>query len=143
MINASFNDIELVYNWQINPITRKFSLNSKIPTWDEHNKWMKEKISNLKDIFYIVVDSKKNNKIGVIRLDRLKINTYLISIYIDPDYHGMGIGQSALSLLDKIHPNIIIHSKVMIKNKASQRLFTKANYKKIKPDEFLRESIQI
>ena len=143
LLNAAEHDLELIYQWQCHPQTRKYALNPEPPSWEGHVKWMKNKIACCnQDYFYLIQDTVTNTKVGVVRLDRLSVNEYLISIFISPDFYGKGIGISAVKLLDTLHPNITIRATVLEENKASQQLFKKAKYHKISADEFIRYPVK-
>lgn len=140
---AAENDAKLVYQWQCHPKTRKYALNSDLPSWEEHVIWMKDKIKYCyQDYFYLIEEIATNEKVGVIRLDRQYTNEYLISIFIAPDFYGKGIGLSAVKLLDILHPQITIRATVLEDNKASQKLFQKAKYHKVSADEFIRQPVK-
>ncbi|ACH65069.1 FlmD [Aliivibrio fischeri MJ11] len=141
--NAIEYDTELIYQWQCHPQTRKYALNSEPPSWEAHIKWMHNKIAcSNQDYFYLIQDTVTNKKVGVVRLDRLNVNEYLISIFISPDFYGKSIGISAVKLLDILHPKITIRATVLEDNKASQQLFKKAKYYKISADEFIRYPVK-
>lgn len=140
---ATVHDSNLVYQWQCHPNTRKYALNPDPPSWEEHDKWMKDKIRfRYQDYIYLIEDISTKEKVGVVRLDRQCANEYLISIFIAPDYYGKGIGLSAVKLLDMLHPHITIRATVLEENKASQQLFQKAKYHKISADEFIRYPVK-
>jgi UDP-2,4-diacetamido-2,4,6-trideoxy-beta-L-altropyranose hydrolase len=137
---ANEDDIEQVFHWQIQPETRKFALNPAVPTWEEHDKWMRLKLACV-DHFFYMIDDIKGKSIGVVRLDRLKICEYVISIFIDPTEYGNGYASQALSMIDSIHSRITIHASVLKENSASQRLFLAANYKRVSNEAFIRDPI--
>lgn len=137
------DDIELIYQWQCHPKTRKYALNPIAPEWDEHVQWMKNKLDNCEfDYFYIIEHSLTLDKVGVVRLDYRNEDEYVISIFIEPESYGKGIAISALNLIDQIHSKITISATVLPENIASQCLFRKANYKKIECNEFIRNPIK-
>ncbi|WP_387463031.1 UDP-2,4-diacetamido-2,4,6-trideoxy-beta-L-altropyranose hydrolase [Photorhabdus sp. RM323S] len=139
--NATLSDISLIYEWQQHPNTRKYALNTSIPTWEEHKLWMANKLKSLTDKFYLIKDVKNNIPVGTIRLDREKPSNYIISIFIAPKYYGNSYANEALRILDTIHPNIFIHAVVKPENIASQKLFEKSNYLRISENKFLRPPI--
>lgn len=141
---ANNSDIKQVYQWQIQPETRRFSLNTDIPTWEEHSEWMANKLTSHDNYFYIVeVNDKQGNcnAAGVVRLDRMPESTYLISIFIAPEYHGNGIAQHALTYIDIVHADLTINATVLSDNIASVKLFTRANYRQIGAENFQRTPI--
>ncbi|MBT5560248.1 MAG: UDP-2,4-diacetamido-2,4,6-trideoxy-beta-L-altropyranose hydrolase, partial [Proteobacteria bacterium] len=142
LVQASVQDIEKVFQWQCHPSTRQFSLNQDQPTWDEHLDWMTHKISEcVQDHFYITRDIETKTRIGVARLDRISAGHYLVSIFIDPESYGKGIGLATLELLDNMHPHVTIHATVLADNVASQRLFEKANYQRVDAKNFIRNPV--
>ena len=138
---ATNDDIEQVYIWQCLPETRRFSLNKNTPSHEEHIQWMEKKLACINSYFYIIeINNEKLNTIsaGVVRLDKIENNEYLISIFIDPKHFGKKIAQQALNYIDLVHPDITINATVLIENIASQKLFTSANYEKLNEESFRR-----
>lgn len=141
LLPASEKDIEIVYKWQHQPLIRLYALNPDIPSWNDHYLWMKEKITSSKDFFYIATAIETEQKLGVVRLDYVQDNRYIVSIYTDPARHGEGIALSSLNMLDKLFPDIYIMATVMLDNKASQRLFERAGFQRIDSESFVRKPI--
>lgn len=142
LMAVNTEDINQIFQWQINPLTRKYALSLGAPSWEDHVKWMNEKMSKVEDYFYKVVHLHRKQSVGVVRLDRMNPGHYLVSIYIDPDNYGCGIAQKSLAILDQIHPHISIHATVVQENKASQRLFEKAGYVREGAEKFIRNPIK-
>jgi UDP-2,4-diacetamido-2,4,6-trideoxy-beta-L-altropyranose hydrolase len=141
LVEAGRQDINIVYSWQTDPLTRQYALNSDVPLWKQHQEWMLKKIADVANYFYIITDIKDQNKVGAVRLDRLGQGLYLVSIYVDPRSYGKGIAREALIVIDKLHPHITIEATVLPQNSASQRLFEKADYQRLSPEKFLRNPI--
>ena len=141
---ADKNDIEQVYKWQTLPETRRYALNKAVPKFKEHTEWMLKKLEILSDYFYIIEIKKRNTgklPAGVVRLDKISTNEYLISIFIDPDFYGQRIAQQALTYIDTVHSNITINATILNENTASQKLFKRANYKKISDQKYQRSPL--
>ncbi|UPR52333.1 GNAT family N-acetyltransferase [Vibrio cyclitrophicus] len=138
---ASYDDIELVYTWQCHPNTRKYALNPKVPTWEEHKQWMNEKLSNDIDYFYIIVDS-AGHALGVVRLDHIKNSDFLVSIFISPDNYGQGIATMALKNVDSQHPELTLHATILESNQSSQHLFIKMGYLKVANEKYVRSPLK-
>jgi UDP-2,4-diacetamido-2,4,6-trideoxy-beta-L-altropyranose hydrolase len=137
---ASEEDVRLVYNWQIDPRTRRFAVNPAEPSWREHKDWMVAKLGKPSDYFYMIVDTTRETKLGVVRLDRLSFNFYIVSIFLDPKSYGKGVALRALKVLDRLHPDFDLRAEVLQDNFASQRLFEKAGYIRIDNESFIRNS---
>ncbi|MCF1426545.1 MAG: UDP-2,4-diacetamido-2,4,6-trideoxy-beta-L-altropyranose hydrolase [Shewanella sp.] len=138
---ASQEDIELMYEWQCHPDTRKYALTPHVPTWDEHQTWMSRKLQVVSDYFYMMVDRVDKKKVGAVRLDRINAGHYLVSILVDPQSYGRGIASKALTIVDAIHPDVTLHASVLKDNVASQRLFKKACYQQIDEETYIRQPI--
>ncbi|TMX34655.1 UDP-2,4-diacetamido-2,4,6-trideoxy-beta-L-altropyranose hydrolase [Vibrio sp. Hep-1b-8] len=134
-------DIRLVYEWQCHPETRKYALNTNVPTWDEHQAWMSRKLQSASDYFYMVVDKGNGNKVGAVRLDRVRPEHYLVSIFVEPNSYGKGIASRALEMVDAIHPDVTLHATVLKANLASQKLFQKACYQQTDEETYIRQPI--
>lgn len=141
--SATEGDIKLVFDWQCQPSTRKYALNQQVPTWAEHDKWMRCKLLQQQDYFYMITIADNtcadaSTDVGVVRLDKIAAAEYLLSIFIAPDYYNQGIAKRALASLDKLYPSITIRAQVLTANLASQRLFTQAGYQRITAETFIR-----
>jgi len=141
LVLASQEDIQLVYEWQCHPSTRKYALNSAPPTWAEHQAWMSKKLTETSDYFYMVTDRLEHRHLGVVRIDRIKIGHYLVSIFVEPGSYGRGVASQALSMVDAIHPDVTLHATVLKANGASQRLFQRAGYQQVDDETYLRHPI--
>ncbi|GKW54144.1 UDP-2,4-diacetamido-2,4,6-trideoxy-beta-L-altropyranose hydrolase [Pseudoalteromonas sp. NCCP-2140] len=139
-------DIEQVYEWQCKPETRKYALNKAVPSFSEHQAWMTKKLAANNDYFYIIELVDENNKttapVGVVRLDNSAQAQYTISIFIDADYFGKGIGKYALQQIDNLHPDVIINATVLKENAASQALFRSAGYQRVNSEQFTRPVVE-
>lgn len=139
--SATEADIKLVFDWQCHPSTRQYALNQQVPTWTEHNKWMRCKLLQQQDYFYMITianNAFSGADVGVVRLDKIAEAEYLLSIFIAPDYYNQGIAKRALASLDKSHPRITVRAQVLTANLASQRLFTRDGYQRIMAETFIR-----
>ena len=129
LVDAKINDIDVIYDWQCHPNTRKYANNQKIPTREEHFKWMQDKLNCCESFFWIIHYKKVAS--GVIRLEPMEEvgrEGYLISIYISPDKYRLGIAKDALEIVKRIFSDTLIFAKVLENNTASICLFTKAGF---------------
>ncbi|MEZ8453896.1 GNAT family N-acetyltransferase, partial [Vibrio splendidus] len=141
LVLASQEDIPLVYEWQCHPSTRKYALNSALPTWTEHQAWMSRKLTETSDYFYMVTDQLEHSHLGVVRLDRIKAGHYLVSIFVEPGSYDRGVASQALAMVDAIHPDVTLHATVLKANGASQRLFQRAGYQQVDDETYVRQPI--
>lgn len=130
---ASYEDVILTYSWATNENIRKYSFSKEKILFEKHSDWFSRKLNDPNCHYYILEDS-SSTSLGSIRIDR-ENKDGVISYLIDPKYHGLGLGQSILRLLEgtiQIDDNQI-HSLVgyVIKeNIASIRIFEKLKYSK-------------
>jgi len=131
---AVFEDAYQIYEWQIQPETRRFFRNPNPPTWDEHLNWIKKKlgVEGIK-LLMICLDKKK---CGFLHLTRIKLAEYEISILIGADFKGQGIAKTALQQLRKRFPFLVLYAEVNAKNLASRKLFASAGFVQIGAEAF-------
>ena len=141
LVPAQLADVDLVYQWQILPETRKYALNSSPPSYAEHCSWMQSKLDSPSDHFFLIKGYVSEDRYGVVRIDRIKQSSYLVSIFLDPKFHGQGFALAALQQLDCYFPNYTLHATILPENAASQRLFERAGYRKISDEKFIRKPI--
>ena len=126
------NDSELLFNWQTNPETRRYSHNSLMPTYEEHVAWVKSRIGKVDSLTEVILH--EESPAGVIRIDPVNENeqpTYIISIYIAPEKHRLGIGKKALEYIRNLVPSAELRAEVHEDNFASHALFSSAGFNKI------------
>jgi spore coat polysaccharide biosynthesis protein SpsF len=126
------DDIEFLFKWVNDESVRKNAFNQDKITYKEHQKWFNEKLNSKNSHIYILL--KNRNPIGQIRIDIDK-KSGEIDYSIIKDERGNGYGTMLLNLLiDEIEKNDLSINKVIgeVKktNKASEKAFLKANFKK-------------
>jgi RimJ/RimL family protein N-acetyltransferase len=92
---ANMNDARRAYIWRNAEITRRYSRNPSALTLEEHLDWWRTKIDESSN--HLLIAHCNSVGVGVIRFD-LTGNQAEISIYIDPDLHGFGLGSRLLEL---------------------------------------------
>tara|TARA_B110000879_G_C10853732_1_gene386485 strand:+ start:81 stop:515 length:435 start_codon:yes stop_codon:yes gene_type:complete len=135
---TSKGDTDLMYSWQIDPLTRQYFYNKSIPTYSEHCEWM-EKALDRKDIFFYTIMS-KNRRVGCIRLNIDTANKATVSILLAPKEYGKGFARLALEAVLKAHKEFELKAFIHIENKASQRLFTKCGFIQVDDTTYIKEA---
>jgi UDP-2,4-diacetamido-2,4,6-trideoxy-beta-L-altropyranose hydrolase len=128
--SATIDDAKSIYEWQCDPKTRKYAINSEIPSWSEHVKWVDKKINSFLSFFWIIIHD--GSPSGVLRLDPKNLGEgdgYLISIFVDPDKYNLGIGKGAIEITKRIFSDSKLYAKVLSNNNNSISMFTNANFK--------------
>jgi RimJ/RimL family protein N-acetyltransferase len=130
---AEIQDIYDCFKWANDPLVRANSIKKNEFSWERHKKWFLEKlVSNNSKIFILEVNFLP---VGFIRFDRFeKCSDALISLTIDPLFHGRGYGKKILSLgLKKVNYSKFI-AFVKDTNKVSMNLFGLAGFVRIESD---------
>ncbi len=133
---AEASDQDWLFKLQSRPETRRFAINPAPPTPSEHAMWMARTLSNPDRLLAIV--EWDGMRAGTVRLDRLSQKTpaFEVSIAVEPERHGHGIGTAALGLVRKIIPKADILATVLTDNRASQALFERAGYRREAEERF-------
>lgn len=120
--------------WQIrnHPLNRKGFRNQEEIDFDNHNKWFTDKYFKNKDNYCFVLEGENGEVAGYCRFD-LDNNNYIISIAINPDYHGEGLGSKLLKesleeIKKVIKKDMAILAEVKKENIPSIKLFEKYNF---------------
>ncbi|MFL6622353.1 MAG: UDP-2,4-diacetamido-2,4,6-trideoxy-beta-L-altropyranose hydrolase [Sulfurifustis sp.] len=118
-------DREVLFRWQQDPSTRRYSRDQRAPQWGEHQAWFEQRLRSERWTRIILRD---DIAAGVIRTDPRPDNCEEVSIVIAPTERGRGIGAQALRLLqqERRRPlSAFVHSN----NADSRRLFANAGFR--------------
>lgn len=130
---ATLDDAAVLLTWRNNSNTREFSLHSELILGSEHLEWLTARLARVQyePFFLFAADSKA---IGMSRLDVVggSVNKFEISILVDPNQHGKGIGTRILKMTCEaflnLHPDYTILASVHQHNFVSQKLFASAGF---------------
>ena len=140
--NANFEDASLLYFWRNSPEARNFSQKSEPITLNEHTEWLSSRLLRISEEPFLLffLDQKP---VGSIRLEfeSNKYEKFFISIFVDPAYQGMGIGEKILEITCEKYLSVdeaTIIAKVKKSNLVSKKLFIKAGFKFVSnSDEYM------
>jgi UDP-2,4-diacetamido-2,4,6-trideoxy-beta-L-altropyranose hydrolase len=121
-----------VWLWRNHVKARNFSFNKKGIDYKKHTKWFLEIMSDERAKIYIA-ENKKKEKIAQIRFTLYNTYTSYISISLNPNYYGKGLGskiiERATSHYLTENPYVReVRAEVLEENLASKRAFEKAGY---------------
>ncbi len=129
---ATLEDARAIFKWRNHPEVRKFARNVGPISFTTHLAWIKNKFSDQAKTARIFVFELDNQRIGMTRIDKVGINTFEISIIIDPEYQGKGYGKSLLDMTASILRNeglsCLILAFVHKNNYSSRKLFLQSGY---------------
>jgi UDP-2,4-diacetamido-2,4,6-trideoxy-beta-L-altropyranose hydrolase len=112
--------------------TRRHARNPAVPTAEEHSKWFSKMLANA-DVFFLLIEV-DGECAGSVRLDPIYHDgpdAFEISIAVDPNFHGRGIGAAALLLARRALAGAAFEAEILPENIASQRLFSAAGFRKV------------
>ncbi len=129
---ARFEDAELLHRWQQARETRRFARNPKVPTWPEHERWLRAKLDDSRVAFSIVIVGGAPG--GVLRFDCVQplsdcAEAYEVSILVAPNFYRRGVGLAALEAGRRLLPDAELQAVVLPDNVASHKLFKRAGYR--------------
>ena len=127
---ATLADGAIMLEWQQHPTTRRFARNPAVPAEAEHRAWLERKLTDPGTLFSIVLHGA--DPAGVLRLDRTARDqaAYEVSILIDPEKRGLGLGKAALKLAARLAPEAELFAEVHPDNAASNSLFASAGFRR-------------
>jgi len=127
---VSYSDIELLWEWANDPVTRQNSFDSaKIP-WEEHSAWCQKKLADA-DCRLWIASNGGNAPVGCVRFDG-KESEATISLTVAPNARGKGYGtkiiQQACDRLFAESPLRVVHAFIKPENIASVKVFEAAGF---------------
>jgi len=137
---ATKEDLELTFSWQSKAEIRRYSRNAMPVEFENHQQWFLSSLAmQSRHIFIICFDGAK---LGVLRLDEQHGDhngtMYEISILVAPEAQGRKLALKAIHAIPERFYTSGIFAHVHPDNKASQQLFTQANFIKLSEDSYLR-----
>ncbi len=92
--NASFRDVSDIFIWRNDPLSRKFSQNTKLISKNTHEKWFKDSLKNKSNNYFICYKNK--NKIGFVKYEKNKKDDCFVSINLNPNFRNKGLSSEVL-----------------------------------------------
>ena len=128
---ANIDDAKLLFDWTNDDDVRATAIAKKRIGWDEHIKWLTQKLQTDQSYIYILTDD-KNENIGVVRFDKDN-ESFVISYSIDKLHRKKGMGLLILQLgiekIKNIEPQCKFKASVQTDNIASNKIFEKLGFK--------------
>lgn len=123
---ATGEDAEKAWRWRNHACTRKYSLNQRVVPYAEHLTWWNRSLNDASRI--LLIGNQCGLEIGVLRYDFLMENKAVVSVYLDPELHRLGLGVAILEAGNKWImqncPEISeLHAQIFQENEASKRAF--------------------
>ncbi len=127
---ATLADSSNLFAWRNHPSIRSVSRNAQAISWEEHQIWLTQTLSNPGRI--LLIGERQGVPVGVVRFDERETQ-WEVSIYLVPGGTATGLGQELLSIaehwLRANRPHVAgLRATVLGTNLRSQRLFLRAGY---------------
>jgi UDP-2,4-diacetamido-2,4,6-trideoxy-beta-L-altropyranose hydrolase len=127
---ATEGDAELAWTWRNHADTRRYSLDPSAVPWETHQRWWGKALQSSDRT--LLVATCGHTRVGVLRFDGT-VQKAIVSIYLDPALHGLGLGAAMLRAGRKwVEANLprvdAIHAEILPENVASARIFSSAGY---------------
>lgn len=127
---ACAEDSKKLWEWRNHPQVRKNFFNDKVVPLEEHQEWFDKKLRASSTKIYVA--QLNHNDMGVIRFDA-DGNETKVSVTIDPQYFGQGLGVKIIKLgteaflNDDGSKNPVV-AEIKTENIISQKAFSRAGY---------------
>jgi UDP-2,4-diacetamido-2,4,6-trideoxy-beta-L-altropyranose hydrolase len=131
---ADAADCETLYRWRNHPTVRANSTTTAPIVWRDHEQWFKASLK--RDDRILLLGRLAEAPVGVVRFDRVDPVTAEVSIYLDPERLGEGIGARLLDAgetwMSRAWPQVRwLTATVKAGNIASERLFAGGGYARL------------
>lgn len=126
---ADIKDVDLVYEWANDPITRAQSFSSEPIVYQNHVKWFEGRMSDSNHHMLIFVNEEEA-ECGMVRFD-LAVDHSLIGVNVAPNQRGKGYASHMLKEAVKYILNESsqpVHAYIKEDNIASIKSFSKAGF---------------
>lgn len=128
---ATLADLGLLHSWRNHPAVRAVSGSRGAIGANEHNRWLQGVL--LSQDRWLFVAQLGQLSIGSIRFDCLQTGRVAVSLYLDPELLGLGLGPRLLLAGERqmqqfLRSPFSLEATVMPGNTASQRLFEGCGY---------------
>lgn len=127
---ATKEDIDDLFEWANDPVTRENSFNQEKIDYDSHVKWALNKVSD-SDCLFLIFEDAKSQKIGFVRFDKNEQKNWIISINIAPSQRGKGYSVELLRRAVKYFINLKgeeVLAYIKKVNTASIKAFERAGF---------------
>lgn len=129
---ATVDDADKAWPWRNHARTRQYSANRDFVPLDEHRAWWQRSVSDACRV--LLIGSRGGLDIGVLRYDIGGEGEAVVSVYLDPELHGQGLGVALLKAGSKWmmqhYPRVPeLRANIVPENEASRRAFEAAGFR--------------
>lgn len=129
--SATLDDAPLLHDWRNHPAVRAVSGNTDAINMADHLAWMRRVLAAADRWLFVAEVGRL--PVGCIRFDQLAAQRVEVSLYLDPELQGLGLGRRLLlagenTLLSRLGGAFTVDATVVPGNAASQHLFEACGY---------------
>ncbi|MGQ9908288.1 MAG: UDP-2,4-diacetamido-2,4,6-trideoxy-beta-L-altropyranose hydrolase [Candidatus Flexifilum sp.] len=129
---AHLNDMRQIWLWANDPVARSVSFHSAPIPWDDHVRWYTSRMTSAGTAIDIAF-TPDDRPVGQVRFDAIDTPEAIISVIVDPQFRGQGIGSALIQrAVEQIFQEAKTVQRVLawIKpdNLASRRAFERAGF---------------
>jgi RimJ/RimL family protein N-acetyltransferase len=128
MRDAAREDCEQVWAWNFAPDVRARSRRSETVAFAEHARWFERRIADGREPIWII--EAQGAPVGVVRLDVVGSGQWRISIALDAEWRGRGIGRCAVAAVCRACACPIV-AEIFADNLASRACFEACGFRSI------------
>ena len=123
---AVAEDAMIAWSWRNNEATRRYFFEQSPVGLETHLAWWKRSLSNPQCV--LLVGKMGDKDVGVIRYDLINARQAKVSIYLNPEITGLGVGKRLLKVsrdwLLRNHPEIeTVIAEILLDNVSSLKAF--------------------
>ena len=134
---ATRADSRTMYLWRNHPETRAVSHDAGEIAFVDHDAWLARALDD--PARSLLIAQVGDVPVGVIRFDRTSDDRMVVSLYLDPALHGLGLGRAMLIAGERASADgLDIVAEVVEGNIGSTRLFESAGYSAMAPGTFVK-----
>lgn len=134
---AGDRDSAMMFAWRNHSATRAVSVNNTEIVWEDHVRWFDGVLQTPSCL--LLVAQIGAIPVGVIRFDNVSMSRCQVSLYLDPQLHGLGLGKAMLLAgEDQLESDVSIDAHVVTGNTPSSRLFASAGYTAKDPNNWFK-----
>ena len=131
-------DARLLWLWRNHPVTRSVSRDAAQIAWPDHQAWLQRTLDNNRRRLWLARIG--TTPVGVIRFDAQGERRHEVSLYLDPEMHGLGLGAALLNAGERLlvaqAGQARVEAEVLPDNQTSHRLFLAAGYSNTSPQRY-------
>lgn len=132
--NATPEDAQVVFPWRNDERIREVSRSSRAIGLPEHLEWWRNTLKNPKR--HLLIAQCGAQPVGTLRIDQEAEGGAEVSIYLDPDLAGVGLGRTVLEAgqawsIRNLPALGSLRAEILSGNRASAALFSAAGFSKI------------